>query len=194
MERNLTLLVRLFVVAFVGFCVWLVLDSMSGQLASKLFNRDSPVADHQPAADSPAPSHVLPFIGGIVAMIAVAWGIEAFFFRRFEIAVKQIRDLGGTVRFDTSADLSYLCYRFGTATVDLSNKQIDDGNFPPIRWIPRLKTLRACNTEIGDGALNEIAKCQSLRSLDLSGTNFTVSQLEILDGLDNLENLLLEDR
>ena len=106
MERNLTLLVRLFVVAFVGFCVWLVLDSMSGQLASKLFNRDSPVADHQPAADSPAPSHVLPFIGGIVAMIAVAWGIEAFFFRRFEIAVKQIRDLGGTVRFDTSADLS----------------------------------------------------------------------------------------
>ena len=90
MERNLTLLVRLFVVAFVGFCVWLVLDSMSGQLASKLFNRDSPVADHQPAADSPAPSHVLPFIGGIVAMIAVAWGIEVFFFRRFEIAVKQL--------------------------------------------------------------------------------------------------------
>ena len=194
MERDLTLLVRLFVVAFVGFCVWLVLDSMSGQLASKLFNRDSPVVEQQPATDSPSPSHVLPFIGGIVAMVAVACSIECFYYQRFEKAVNQIRELGGTVRFAPTSELSYLNFRFGIATVDLSNKPIDDGNFPAVGWIPRLKTLRACNTEIGVAALKEIVKCQELRSLDLSGTDFTVSQLEILDDLANLENLLLESR
>ena len=195
MEQSLTLLVRMLVVAFVGISVWLVLDSTSNQMAKKLFNRSAPESPAPPALpNSPAPEiSPIPLIGGLIAVLAATGGIEFFFYRRFEAVVQQIRTLKGSIRFAPDSESLYLSFRQGTPTVDLSDCDISDANFPALSRLPRLSSLRVCQTDIGEKSLTEISKCSTLRSLDLSQTNFTQEQLEVLNRISSLEKLLFEN-
>jgi len=87
----------------------------------------------------------------------------------------------------------FRAYLYSESTVDLSGSSVDDGSFPELVNLRRLRTLRVDNTDIADVAASEIGKCKMLKALDLSNTKIGDAGLQQLVTLGLLKNLILND-
>ena len=192
-ERWLVFLTSLGVVAFVGFCVWFVLDSTSQNFVAKLFNHEF---TETAAAASEAPGvHFLlavKFVTLALLLMAIFAVWHRLRFLGFCKCVKEIEAVGGIVRFSNSKQVTLACYLVGETTVDLSDTDVNDSRLPDLSRIPRLVSLRLAGTNVSARSIPKLAGCQHLGSLDVTETNVRAADLEPLTNLPSLNSILCD--
>ena len=192
LERSLTMLVSLCFSPFVGFCVWFVVDSTSGQLAAKLFNQP---AVSQGIVKRPAAENHLAVVTFAAASLSMLLACVVFYrtrFLQFQDCIRDINSLGGTVRFSSGQNATWKTYWYDDATVDLSDSNINDSRLPELSRIPNLVSLRMAGNPITKNALPKILRCRRLERLDVSETRIRNEHLEPLQKLANLTSILSE--
>ena len=195
MEAWLTIIVRLVVIGLVAVVVGTALQSTSQQIAGKLFND---TVQPETEEDTPVASQIngsvwVAVAGGLATVIGIYGAVHVFQFRRFSASVDAIENLGGKVSFVPPQPSRFRAYWYSESTVDLSGSSVDDGSFPDLVNLRRLRTLRVDNTNIADVAASEIGKCRMLKALDLSNTKISDAGLQQLMALSLLKNLILND-
>lgn len=194
-ERWLVFLTSLGVVAFVGFCVWFVLDSTSQNFVAKLFNHELTETAASTAASEAAGIHLVlavNFVTLALILIAIFAVWHRLRFLGFCECVKEIEAVGGIVRFSNSKQVTLACYLFGETTVDLSDTDVNDSRLPDLRCIPRLISLRLAGTNVTARSIPKFAGCQHLGSLDVTETNVRAVDLEQLVNLPSLNSILCD--
>ncbi len=118
--------------------------------------------------------------------------------------IEQVKALGGQTDVDSEetlgqtigADFAAVMDRL--TTVRLSGPKVDDAVLvqlaPMLRRQGGLHTLALTNTSVTSVGLRQLHRCESLRHLDLSGTQVNVPAVEaLLADLDRLESINLTD-
>lgn len=195
MEAWLLFPIRLLSVVMVAALAYFLCEHVQERIVSG--TAGSVVTDGKDADSDPSPVRksipTTPLIVGMATFIVVLLSVESVYFRRFTFAIDQVEAVGGSVRFDPPYRSPFARYFAKTATVDLSDRLVDDSELPPLWFIPNLKAARLANTRIGATAIRHLLRCRGLESLDLSGTPIDDSDLSPLRRFRQLRSLLLND-
>lgn len=191
-ERWLTFLVSLCVIAFVGFCAWFVIDATSQKFVAKLSNQE---LVESAGGTQPQVAHfqlAFSFVAtSLIFLLAfAAWHRCRFF--QFRDCVRAIESVGGTVRFSNGQEATLMAYLFGNVSVDLSDTDVNDALLPDLRYIPNLVCLRIAGTRVTEKAVCNIARCRKLESLDVSGTRIRADHFDAFDEMKSLNSILCE--
>ncbi len=201
MQTLLSLPIRLSVIVLVAWAVWAAVHPATArvQLALKgptthlsaLSTPSSEIKNPAPPIGSMGkPLPALLFVVGAAATFYVA--IEVIRFQRFVVARNQVEGLGGRMIASPDCQNLFLTWVFSTFTVDLSGTRVTDATCPGLRFIPFLKTVRFCDTNIGRGTVDELSRCRHLEAVDFSGSALNRREAIPLAKLKKLKKLLVD--
>ena len=194
METLLTLPFRLLAVVLVGWCAWSAIHPLNQKLQVSLANpvTDVGAVEPQTATAVDYTRALAPIAFALATAITFYVAFEVIRFQRFQLAVSQIKKLGGSISAMPMSGMLFQQYVFSSFKVDLSDTNVNDACCPSFRSIPSLITVRLDNTNIGKKTLEELSHCTQLKSLDISHTPIDRKQIGCLAKLKNLKSLLLE--
>ena len=193
MESWLTLIVRLVAVLFVAICVHQVVESTSNRFVSRLFGGAEPESASE-AVETPSPAiSPWPILTAGMALVIAVSAFHFFKFQKFTSTADLIRNLGGRIDYQPNASSVLSAYLVCTASVDLSDHEINDEPALAFKHLPRLKILRLSGAKFQPSLIGEIARCKRLASLDLSSTPITDKDMETLARLSGLKSLIVSD-
>lgn len=191
MEAWLLVPIRLVGVAFIALMVYFAFDGVTHKLAV-LGGEPAPAVEEE----TPGPAtnfRVVPLALGALMVAVILIAVESRQLSQFRRTVEGIERLDGSIRFDPPATSIKRQYYSKIATVDLSDTGVTDQSMPDLRLVPKLRTVRLANTQIGAGTVRVLGECGRLERIDVSQTKLTGSDLAPLTRLQRLRVLLAND-